>query len=95
MINQENENKTPLFLLRKKIGLSRNEAAVLLKIGLTTLARYENADNDVPCGVAEDMAIIYGVPFDVVRKAIKETKNFSSSKDTKLTKKGFSIEIRR
>ena len=77
MINSEIENKTPLFLLRKKIGLSRNEAAVLLKVGLTTLARYENADNDVPCGVAEDMAIIYGVPFEIVRNAIKETKKFA------------------
>lgn len=69
------ENKTPLFLLRKNAGLSQNTAAELLGIGMTTLFRYESGENDIPFSTAEDMAIIYHVPFDVVRKAINDTKS--------------------
>ena len=69
------ENKTPLFLLRKNAGLSQNTAAELLNIGMTTLFRYESGENDIPFSTAEEMAIIYRVPFEVVRSAINETKS--------------------
>ena len=64
----------PLVFLRKNAGLSRNKAAVLLDVGLTTLTRYENGDNDVPFGVGEKMTLLYKVPFDDVRVAISDTK---------------------
>lgn len=64
----------PLVFLRKNAGFSRNKAAVLLDVGLTTLTRYENGDNDVPFGVGEKMTVLYKVPFDDVRLAISDTK---------------------
>ena len=66
-------DRTPLAVLRAKGGLSRNEAAVKLNVGLTTLGRYEIGANDVPMGVAEQMATLYGVTFDEVRAAVAET----------------------
>ena len=67
--------RTPLVSLRANAYLSRNEAAVRLHVGVTTLARYENGANDVPMGVAEKMAILYQVPFDAIREAVARTQN--------------------
>ena len=77
MASSKNEKIRPLVILRKNVGLSRNKAAVLLDIGLTTLTRYENGDNDVPFGVGEKMAVLYAVPFDRVRFAIRDTKEMN------------------
>ena len=55
--------------------LSRNETAVRLHVGVTTLAWYENRVNDVPTGGAEKMAILYQVPLDVMREAVTQTQN--------------------
>ena len=68
-------DRTPLASLRANAYLSRNEAAVRLHVGVTTLARYENGANDVPMGVAEKMAILYQVPFDSIREAVTRTQN--------------------
>lgn len=78
-------NRTPLGRLRAKTGLSRNEAAVILGVGLTTLARYETGVNDVPMGIAEKMATLYRVPFEEVRAAVSETvghDNFDENGDS-------------
>ena len=64
----------PLAVLRAEAGLSRSEAAVALNIGVTTLQRYEMAENDVPLGVAERMAVVYHRPFEDVRRAANETR---------------------
>ena len=74
MTNPKYENFKPLVILRKNAGYSRNKAAVLLDIGLTTLTRYENGDNDVPFGIGEKMTVLYNVPFEDVRLAIRDTK---------------------
>ena len=74
MTNSKYENSKPLVILRRNAGYSRNKAAVLLDIGLTTLTRYENGDNDVPFGVGEKMTLLYNVPFEKVRVAIRDTK---------------------
>ena len=68
-------DRTPLASLRANACLSRNEAAVRLRVGVTTLARYENGTNDVPMGIAEKMAILYQVPFDAIRNAVARTQN--------------------
>ena len=68
------ENRTPLAKLRSKAGLSRNQASVKLDIGVNTLGRYESGINDVPMGIAEQMAALYGVTFDELRAAVAETK---------------------
>ena len=77
MAVSKNEKIKPLVILRKNVGLSRNKAAVMLDIGLTTLTRYENGDNDVPFGVGEKMAVLYKVPFEDVRFAIRDTKELN------------------
>lgn len=67
------EQRTPLARLRSQAGLSRNEASVKLGVGFNTLGRYESGMNDVPMGIAEKMATLYGVPFDAIRAAVAET----------------------
>jgi hypothetical protein len=46
----------------------------MMSIGVNTLGRYETGSNDVPMGIAERMAVIYGVPFEDVRVAVSETR---------------------
>ena len=68
-----NNTNKPLVVLRKEAGYSRNKAAVLLDIGLTTLGRYEKGENDVPLSIVEKMAKLYKKPFDDVRFAVMKT----------------------
>jgi hypothetical protein len=68
-------DRTPLAILRTRAGLSRNEAAVKMTVGLATLGRYELGINDVPMGIAERMATLYGVSFDEIRMAVAKMKD--------------------
>ena len=68
-----NDDRKPLGKLRAAAGLSRNEAAVQMHIGHSTLQRYEDGTNDLPFSVAEQMAVLYQVPFEEIRQAIRET----------------------
>lgn len=68
------ENRTPLAQLRAKAGFTREDASAILKIVMMTLYRYEIGKNDIPLGIAEDMAALYNVPFDDIRKAARDTK---------------------
>lgn len=74
------EGRTPLAALRAGAGLSRNAASVTLHVGMSTLQRYEEGQNDVPLGVCELMAELYQVPFDDVRRAVRETKDARAKK---------------
>ena len=69
------ENRSPLAKLRAKANLSRNQASVMMDIGVNTLGRYETGSNDVPMRIAEKMATIYGVSFEEIRVAVVETKH--------------------
>ena len=69
-----NDDRKPLGKIRATAGYSRNEAAVKLHVGVTTLERYENGQNDVPFGVGERMAALYQVPFEDIRQAVQKTK---------------------
>ena len=77
------EDRTPLAQLRARAGYSMEKAAVLMGITGRTLARYENAVNDIPLGTAENMAVLYHVPFNEFRQAAKETKEIASKKKHK------------
>ena len=91
MANSNSTDNKPLAILRKSAGLSRNKAAVMLDVGLTTLARYENGENDVPFGVGENMAVLYNTTFENIRAAIQKTKKlFVPAKLKKFDKKGVS-----
>mgnify|MGYP002870167641 CR=1 FL=1 len=67
-------DRSPLGNIRAEAGFSRESAASTLNISLSTMIRYETGSTDIPIGIAEAMAVIYKVPFDLLREAIKETK---------------------
>ena len=69
MSRWKNADRTPLAVLRANAGLSRNQASVLLDVALNTLGRYETGEGEVPLDIAEDMSILYKVPFDNIRNA--------------------------
>ncbi len=69
-----NVDRTPLAILRANAGHSRDSAAAVMGISLSSLIRYENGVNDVPIGLAEEMAVLYHVPFENIRTAIRDTK---------------------
>ena len=72
-------DRTPLALLRVKAGFTREEAAVVLRVVMMTLYRYETGKTDIPLGVAEDMVSLYRVSFDEFRKAVRETKELQGT----------------
>lgn len=67
-------DRSPLGNLRAEAGYSREAIASALNLSLSTMVRYETGITDIPIGIAEDMATLYRIPFDDLRKAIKETK---------------------
>ena len=69
-----NEDRNALGILRNNAGLSREAVATTLNMSLSTLIRYEIGESDIPMGVAESMAVLYHVPFDTIREAIKSVK---------------------
>ena len=72
-----NTDRTPLAILRANVGLSRTQASVLLDVALNTLGRYETGQSELPLDVAEDMAVLYKIPFDDIRTAYAATKRQS------------------
>lgn len=76
MVRMKENNLTPLAELRLKSGISREDASSILNVVMMTLYRYENGMTDIPLGIAENMASLYNVSFDEIRKAAKATKEF-------------------
>lgn len=68
------EDRTALSALRAQAGFSMEKAAGIMGITIRTLARYENAENDMPVGIMEEMSALYKTSFEDVRQAIRETK---------------------
>jgi len=68
------ENKNPLGKIRTEAGYSREKAASAMNISLSTMIRYETGVTDIPIGIAEEMSILYKVPFETLRSTIKEMK---------------------
>ena len=67
------EDRTPLALVRADAGFSMEKAAVEVGIASRTLARYEYGISDITMRIAEKLAEIYNVPFEKIRKAVKDT----------------------
>lgn len=65
----DNSARTPLAQLRANAGLTRTQASVLLDVALNTLGRYETGQSELPLDIAEDMTLLYNVPFDDIRTA--------------------------
>ena len=83
MSRWKDEGRTLLALLRSKAGFSREDAAAVLKVVAMTLYRYEIGKNDIPLGTAEDMAVLYKISFDDLRKASRETKELYKVRHSK------------
>ena len=73
------DDRTPLGQIRATAGFSRENAASILNIVMMTLYRYEHGITDIPLGIAENMASLYGIPFDTLREAAKATKKLSGA----------------
>ena len=69
MARWSNADRTPLAVIRANAGFTRTQAAVYLDVALNTLGRYETGQGEMPLDIAEDMAILYKVPFDDIRQA--------------------------
>lgn len=69
-----NNDRTALGVIRANAGYSREKAAAIMDMSISSLIRYEDGTNDIPIGIVEEMAVIYHVPFDDLREAIKKTK---------------------
>ena len=74
------KDRTPLAQLRARAGFSMEKAAILIGVTSRTLARYENGINDIPLGIAENIAKLYNAPFDELRKAARDTKDMVEGK---------------
>lgn len=64
---------TKLAYLRKKKGLTQDEMAKMLAIGLSTYNQYENLQRSIPIQIAEKIASILDVPVDEIFLPIKFT----------------------
>lgn len=74
MARWNNNDRSPLAMLRVKAGYTQAEASVKMHIGMISLARYENGTNDITFGIGEQMARLYNVSFEDIRQAIIQTK---------------------
>lgn len=81
MSRQGNNPISPLAELRTAAGMSRNKAAVMLNIGLTTLARYEAGKRALSLELAESMAELYKVTFETLRTAAREARAGKEKKE--------------
>ena len=73
------EEQTDLAQIRVRAGLSRDKAAVQLKIASNTLLRYEHGKNDIGIEMAERMAALYGVSFEEICEAARKVRKFTTS----------------
>ena len=69
-----NCDRTALGVIRANAGYSREKAAAIMDVSISRLFDYEKGVTDIPIGIAEEMAILYHVSFDVLREAIKASK---------------------
>lgn len=74
MARWNDNDRSPLAMLRVKAGYTQAEASVLMHLGMISLARYESGINDVTFGIGEQMSRLYKVPFEDIRKAVWDTK---------------------
>jgi putative transcriptional regulator len=64
---------TKLAYLRKKKGLTQDEMAKILTIGLSTYNQYENLQRGIPIQIAEKIASILDITVDEIFLPIKFT----------------------
>lgn len=80
MARWSDANRKPLAIIRANAGFSAEKAAALLGIAMLRLYRYENGIVDLPVSLAEKMTLLYNVPFDEIRIAVKNTERIKNDK---------------
>ena len=88
MARWNDNDRTPLAMLRVKAGYTQAEASVLMHIGMISLARYENGVNDITFTIGEKMAELYKVSFEDIRQAVIETKKIKEASSKEKNSKG-------
>ena len=59
---------TQPMVLRQRIGFSRQQVYKFIGVGHAALTRYEKGESEIPLDVAEDLAKLYNVTIDEIRK---------------------------
>ncbi|MBQ9897605.1 MAG: helix-turn-helix domain-containing protein [Synergistaceae bacterium] len=59
---------TQPMALRQRIGFSRQQVYKFIGVGHAALTRYEKGESEIPLDVAEDLAKLYNVTIDEIRK---------------------------
>ena len=75
-------DRTPLAKVRANSGYSMEKAAVAVGITSRTLARYESGISDITMKIAEKLSVLYKVPFEKIRQAVKETWQLRSNENS-------------
>ncbi|MBR0221997.1 MAG: helix-turn-helix transcriptional regulator, partial [Synergistaceae bacterium] len=78
---------TQPMALRQRIGFSRKQVDKFIGLGRGCLTRYEKGDSEIPLDVAEDLAKLYNVSMDEIRKV------FASVRRPRLRKPNFDLLI--
>jgi len=76
---------TQPMALRQRIGFSRKQVDKFIGLGRGCLTRYEKGDSEIPLDVAEDLAKLYNVSIDEIRKV------FASVRRPRLRKPNFDL----
>lgn len=93
MARWNDNDRTPLAMLRAKAGYTQAEASVLMHIGMISLARYENGVNDITFTIGEKMAELYKVSFEDIRQAVIETKKMKENNSNEKRSKRKNSEL--
>ena len=59
---------TQPMALRQRVGFSRHQVYKFIGVGHAALTRYEKGESEIPLDVAEDLAKLYNVSIDEIRK---------------------------
>lgn len=78
-----NNNAATPVELREKSGLTREQVCEALDLFPTTFTRYENGSWPVTLEVAEDMAILYNISFNTIRKIFAPLSKMPELEDVK------------
>lgn len=78
---------TQPMALRQRVGFSRHQVYKFIGVGHAALTRYEKGESEIPLDVAEDLAKLYNVSMDEIRKV------FASVRQPRRRKPNFDLLI--
>ena len=78
---------TQPMALRQRVGFSRHQVYKFIGVEDSALTRYEKGESEIPLDVAEDLAKLYNVSIDEIRKV------FASVRQSRRRKPNFDLLI--